>query len=91
LDRVVLDAELSGTGHVVLLDGFADGWQARVDGSPAPVIRANVAFRAVPVPGGTHRVVLAYRPREVFLGAGLSAAAALVGFGIAWAGRGRRS
>jgi hypothetical protein len=87
-DRVRLDAELSQDGYVVLLDAWDPGWRASVDGRPAPVLRANVAFRAVPVPAGRHRVELAYRPAEVKAGVALSlltlAAAAL---GAAWSRR----
>jgi hypothetical protein len=38
-------------------------WEATVDGRVTPVLRADVALRAVPVPAGTHRVRMEYRPR----------------------------
>jgi uncharacterized membrane protein YfhO len=78
-DRVVMEAELEAPGHVVLADAYDPGWRAEVDGKPAPVLRANVAFRAVPVPGGAHQVVLEYRPHSVTAGLLLSAVAALMG------------
>ena len=37
-------------------------WQARVDGEAAEVLRAQLAFMAVRVPPGTHRVELELRP-----------------------------
>jgi uncharacterized membrane protein YfhO len=37
------------------------------------ILRVNVAFRAVPVPAGAHRVEMRYRPRALFLGIALSA------------------
>jgi hypothetical protein len=87
--RVTLDVEANGPGFVVLADAFDPGWRAAVDGRPAPVRRANVAFRAVEVPGGRHRVEMVYRPRSVTVGLSLSLAA-LVGTGLALAfGRGR--
>ncbi len=67
-DRVLIEAELSGDGHVVLTDAYDPGWRVLVDGRPAPLLRANVAFRAVAVGAGRHRVELVYRP-AVVLGA----------------------
>ena len=53
-DRVQLEAELSADGYVVLVDGHDPGWRASVDGRPSPLLRANVAFRAVAVSAGIH-------------------------------------
>ena len=46
-DYVRLQAELSEPGVVVLVDTYDPGWKATVDGRPARVLRANVAFRGV--------------------------------------------
>jgi hypothetical protein len=67
-DRVQLDAELSTGGYVVLVDGHDPGWRARVDGRPAALLRANVAFRAVAVPAGRHTVEMVYRPTAALAG-----------------------
>ena len=67
-DRVVLEAELGRPGTVVLLDGYDPGWLARIDGQEAPLRRANLAFRAVAVPAGRHRVEMVYRPRGLLVG-----------------------
>lgn len=77
-DRVRLEATLGQDGHVVLLDGYDPGWRATVDGRPAPVRRANIVFRAVPVPAGRHVVELVYRPRSVFLGLAVSGVCVLL-------------
>jgi hypothetical protein len=82
-DRVRLEAELSAPGLVVLLDGYDPGWQASVDGAPAPVRRANVAFRAVPVPAGRHVIEQVYRPRSALAGA-VASLAALFAAAAAW-------
>jgi hypothetical protein len=74
-DRTVLSADLSGPGHVVVVDTFDPGWRATIDGVPAPVVRANVAFQAVAVPAGSHRVELVYRPRSVVVGLAVTLAA----------------
>jgi hypothetical protein len=67
-DRVQLEAELSADGFVVLVDGHDPGWRARVDGRPVPLLRANVAFRAVAVPAGRHAVEMIYRPTAALAG-----------------------
>jgi uncharacterized membrane protein YfhO len=78
-DRLRLEATLNAPGYVVVLDGYAPGWRARVDGRDVPVLQANVAFRAVAVPAGTHRIELVYRPPWMLAGVGLSFAAVLAG------------
>jgi hypothetical protein len=67
-DSVQLEAELNADGYVVLVNGHDPGWQARLDGRPAPLLRANVAFRAVAVPAGLHTVEMVYRPRAALVG-----------------------
>lgn len=67
-------------GLLVLTDTWYPGWQARVDGRPAPVYRADVTFRAVPVPRGEHEVELVFVPRSWVLGATITfLTAAVVG------------
>jgi len=83
-DRVRLEATLSDDGNVVLLDGHDPGWRATVDGRPAPVLRANIVFRAVPVPAGRHVVEFVYRPRSITLGLAASALCVLL-CGWVWA------
>jgi hypothetical protein len=86
-DRLRLEADLSDRGYVVVLEGYEAAWHARVDGRPAPVLRANTAFRAVPAEPGRHEIVLVYRPMSAALGATISAAAALAGLALALARR----
>jgi hypothetical protein len=71
-ERIELTATLATPGLLVIADTYFPGWQARVDGAPAPLMRANYAFRAVPLAGGTHAVELLYRPRSFRLGVVLS-------------------
>jgi hypothetical protein len=60
--RIVIDAE-SDTGGVLAVHATAyPGWVAEIDGHETPVLRADYLFRAVEVPGGSHRVVFSYRP-----------------------------
>jgi hypothetical protein len=74
-DFVRVGVESDAPAHLVLIDAWDPGWRARVDGAPAPVRRANLAFRAVPVPAGRHVVEMRYWPVAVPLGLLVSAVA----------------
>jgi hypothetical protein len=79
-NRVRLDASLARDGYVVLVDAWAPGWSATLDGAPVEILRANGIFRAVKVAGGRHTVELRYWPPGLTAGltlAGLAAAAML--------------
>ncbi len=78
-DRVRIAARLNRSGYVVLVDAYDPHWRVTVDGRAAPLLRANVAFRAVAVPAGTHVVEMTYRPRSLRLGLTVSAAALALG------------
>ncbi len=76
-DRVVVDASAGEKGgYLTLFDAFNDDWSVRVDGEPAPMLRAFVVFRAVRLAPGRHRVEFVYFPRAVAAGAGISATTA---------------
>ena len=67
-ERVVVETESSGPAFLVLADTFDPGWSATVDGSPAPIRPAYVAFRAVALKAGPHTVEFTYRPAGFTLG-----------------------
>jgi hypothetical protein len=76
-EEIVLRASLPAPGYVVLSDSWYPGWRVTVDGETATIERANLAFRAVHVPEGTHTVRWTYRPRSYLAGMGISATAML--------------
>jgi hypothetical protein len=86
-DAWSVETESDTPAHLVLVEAWDRGWRATVDGVEAPVRRANLLFRAVPVPAGRHVVELRYRPRGAIAGAALSAMT-LLGL-AAWAVRDR--
>jgi uncharacterized membrane protein YfhO len=92
-DRIRLEADAPAGGYVVLVDTFDPGWKATVDGHPAEILRANVAFRAIAVTAGRHTIDLAYRPRSVAWGLALTGLtlAALAAGRIAAVRRARRA
>ena len=79
-DRVELRVEAKADSILVVSDTDYPGWEADVDGTATPILRANLAFRAVAVPAGSHRVTMTFRPssaRNGLLLSGLSAVAIL--------------
>jgi len=70
--EVVVRCRLAGAGILVLSDTFYPGWEATVDGSPGRILRANYAFRAVPLERGEHTVRFNYQPASFRAGAAVS-------------------
>jgi hypothetical protein len=81
-NRVEVEVEAAAVGLLVLSDTLHPGWSATVDGKEAPIHRANYVMRAVPVPAGSHTVVMTYMPTGFVVGAIVSLASilALIGF-----------
>ena len=85
-ERVVVNAGLAGDGYLVLMDTYYPGWEARLDGQPVPIYRANLIGRAVELPAGRHQIEFDYRPQTFRLGAIISLVSlVLVAIGLAWA------
>jgi hypothetical protein len=67
-DEVRLAVNVDGPALLVLAENYYPGWEAWVNGEPAPVLLANHTFRAVAVPAGEHDVVFRFRPTELLIG-----------------------
>ena len=67
--RIRLETSARDEAVLVLLDTYAEGWKVDVDGKAARLYPANLAFRAVALPAGTHEVRFEYRPAAVRTGA----------------------
>lgn len=78
--RVVADVEATTPGVVFLSEPYYPERVAFVDGRPVSAVKANLAFTAVPVPAGRHRVELQFVPRSFHAGIVATAFTA-----IAWA------
>lgn len=53
-------------------------WEARLDGQPWPLYRANFAFMAAIVPAGEHRLILEFVPHTFYRGLACTIVAALI-------------
>jgi hypothetical protein len=76
-ERWTIETTAAADRLLLLTQAFFPGWDATVDGQPAPLVRADYMFQGVYVPAGSHRVELQYRPHSVIIGLLVSIAAAL--------------
>jgi hypothetical protein len=81
-ELVRIRVQSTSPGLLVLSDTYFPGWQASVDGESHPILRANLAFRAVAVPAGDHEVEFRYEPASFRLGVALTVIGLLI---VAWA------
>jgi hypothetical protein len=52
------DAE---NAYLIVTDAFYPNWHATIDGKSVEILRANIMFRAIPLPVGDHEIRMAYR------------------------------
>jgi hypothetical protein len=62
LDTLGYTLDVEQPGVFVIADAWFPGWSATIDGKPAPILRANVAFKAVRVPAGRVKLELRFDP-----------------------------
>ncbi|MEA2990214.1 MAG: hypothetical protein QOG83_2925, partial [Alphaproteobacteria bacterium] len=65
LDRIEIEADSQLGGMLALHDTYYPGWVAEIDGTRAPILRADVLFRGLELPPGAHRVVFRFAPFSV--------------------------
>lgn len=75
LNSMSLHVRAPRAGFLYMADTYDSGWSASVNGAETPILVANYAFRAVPVPAGDVVVRLRYLPRGFVVGSGISVAA----------------
>jgi hypothetical protein len=71
-NAVNIEVTLDLDGYLVLSDTYYPGWRAYVDGEEKEVLRANYAFRAVPLKSGQHTVLFKYDPLSFKMGLAIS-------------------
>ncbi|AMJ60560.1 hypothetical protein [Bosea sp. PAMC 26642] len=60
--EVEIDVNAAQAGFVVLNDIWHPWWRATLDGVDVEILKANVLFRAVQVPAGTHKIRFSFHP-----------------------------
>jgi hypothetical protein len=75
---VTVQVSLNDSGILVLADSYYPGWKAYVNGKEEAIRRANLFFRAVLLPAGTHTVEFRYEPTSFKLGLAISIATIFV-------------
>lgn len=60
----------STTGGLVVFSEiyYPEGWSATIDGTEAPILRANYILRALQVPSGDHTIEFSFEPRAYRVG-----------------------
>ena len=81
--RWTMRTESPAPSRLVVANPMFPGWRAKVDGAPSSIESKAGDLTQIPVPAGTHEVVLEYRPSSfrlslavAFLGAVFAVAAA---------------
>ncbi len=67
--ELICELEVPTAGWLFVSEKWYPGWNCSVNDQPVAISRANVAFRAVPIPVGRSTVKFNYRPRSVLVGA----------------------
>jgi uncharacterized membrane protein YfhO len=67
-NMISLACVTEGDAFLYVSDAYYPGWKAYLDGKETLIYQANLAFRAVYVPRGTHTVSFFYRPLSVYIG-----------------------
>jgi hypothetical protein len=85
------EVDAPAAGVVVITEAFAPGWSAEVDGAPAEIVPANVAFRGIAVGPGRHVIAMRYQAPAYLALAWLVPLALLVSLLLGWRARGRKA
>jgi len=84
-NRVEVEADMAAPGLLILSDAYYPGWQVRVDGAPAPLLRANYALRGVYLSAGTHSLVFRFVPIPFWVGLAVAGSTTIFGASfLAW-------
>jgi hypothetical protein len=78
-NQVIIQVQSATPALLLLTDNWATGWQAVIDDkNSTTIMEANVAFRAVLVPAGEHKVTFTYHPPGLAIALGLTSLAVII-------------
>ncbi len=90
-NRVQLEVAADAPAFLATSETMYPGWEATVNGKPAPLLTTNGAFRGLALGGGASTVIMEYHPRYFAFSALLSLVALLAAAGVfGWQGLRRR-
>ena len=78
------DVEAPVAGYAFLSEPFYPERKAFVDGQRVSAVHANLAFTAVPVPAGSHRLEMRYVPGSFRIGLAVSMLTLIAWSGVSW-------
>ena len=64
-NELTYEVESKTGGIVVLSDIYYPSWTCTIDGTAAPIARADYVLRAIRVPSGKHTVTMTFKPRSI--------------------------
>tara|TARA_R110002111_G_scaffold262289_1_gene337748 strand:- start:10126 stop:12555 length:2430 start_codon:yes stop_codon:yes gene_type:complete len=71
-NQLQIKAELDAPGYLILSDIYYPGWSAQIKEKESPILPADFALRAIPLPAGEHEVMLSFTPPGFKIGRILS-------------------
>jgi hypothetical protein len=71
-EEVVVSVEADSDCMFLFQDTYYPGWEALVDGVPAPILKTDLGIRALELEPGNHRVEMKFSPWSLHLGMLLS-------------------
>jgi hypothetical protein len=89
-DSMELEATADGAALLIVTDNEYPGWHAWVDGRETPIHAADIAFRALAIPSGTHRIRMEFRPVILYWSLSVTVATGIVLLVLGWFGIGGR-
>jgi hypothetical protein len=79
-NRINIRVSTDHPAWLVLSEVWYPGWQARLDGKPISILRANYLFRAVHIPRGNHELTFIYKPLSFWVGCALTSISSIILF-----------
>ncbi len=89
-NTISFETEIPQDGWLLIVDAYAPGWKATVDGQSVPISPANGFLKAIPITAGFHAIRFRYLPISFVVGALLSLVS-LVSLGILYIKNNRKN